>query len=93
MSPALVLFQGLLPPQDVVVVLGEAVGFVADGLDEAEAGVVAREADGLGLLLDVDELFLLREEITMGGFILSWVKASSAAWSWPRPPSMRMTSG
>ena len=37
---------------------GEAVGFVADGLDDVEDGVVAVEADGFVLLaVDVDDLF------------------------------------
>ena len=37
---------------------GEAVGFVADGLDDVEDGVVAVEFDGFVFLaVDVDDLF------------------------------------
>ncbi len=36
----------LLAPEDVVVVLREAVGLIADGLAEFQAEVLASEADG-----------------------------------------------
>ena len=39
--------EGVSVAEDVVVVLGEAVGFVADVLEKAECGVVAREGEGL----------------------------------------------
>ncbi len=32
-------------------------------------------------------------EMTIGGLVSSWSKASMAAWSWPMPPSIKMTSG
>ena len=38
--PESVFFERLLPPQHVVVVLGEAVGLIADGLAEAKAGML-----------------------------------------------------
>ena len=41
--------------------LGEAVGFVADVLQQLQAQVISREADRLGLGLHVDQLFLLRQ--------------------------------
>ncbi len=49
--------EGFLSSEDMVVVLGEAVGFVADLLEEAEAWVVSSEFEGFGLALDVDEFF------------------------------------
>lgn len=61
-------FEDGFAAQYVVVVLGEAVGFVADVLEEAQAGVVAGEADGFGAGLGVDEFFLFGEGDDHGGF-------------------------
>ena len=63
-----VFFQLRFSPENVVIVLGEAMGFVADVLEEAQAGVVAGEADGFGASLGVDEFFFFGEGDDHGGF-------------------------
>ncbi len=74
---------------------GEAVALVADLLDEMEDGGAAVEDDGVVFLAeDVDDLFAFGD----GGEGLEGVagldadlrRASAAAESWPRPPSMRI---
>lgn len=49
-----VFLKGFLFAQDVVVVLSEAVGFVAHGLKQPKGFVVAREAYWSGPGLDID---------------------------------------
>ncbi len=51
-----------------MVVLGEAVGFVAEILQQFEAHVVAGEAEGGGFGLDVEQFFFLGERNDHGGF-------------------------
>ncbi len=74
---------------------GEAVALIANALDEMENRRAAVEDDGLILLpVDIDDLFALGD----GGERLQWCMPSSsrapaAAWSWPRPPSMRIRLG
>jgi hypothetical protein len=73
---------------------GEAVALVADELDEMQHRRAAVEDDGLVFVaVEVDDFFALGD----GGE--GWLvrprdsRASAAAWSWPRPPSMRMRRG
>ena len=47
-----VLFHLRLAAENVVVVLGESVALIADVLEQAQAGVVAGEVEGLGAGLD-----------------------------------------
>ena len=51
-----------------MIVLGEAVGFVAEILEEFEAHVIAGEADGGGFGLDVKKFFFFGEGDDHGGF-------------------------
>ena len=77
-----------------VVADGEAVALVADHLDEMEHRRAAVEDDGLVFrAVEIDDLLLFGD----GGERLRGdaedSRASAAAWSWPRPPSMRMSEG
>lgn len=53
--------EGFFSAEDVMVVLSETVGLVADGLAESEALVSAVESDWFLFLLDVDEFFFFGE--------------------------------
>jgi hypothetical protein len=64
------LVEGGLAAEEVVVVLGEAVGFVADVLEEAEGVAVAGEPAGFGLAGDVDLFFSLGEADREGALVL-----------------------
>jgi hypothetical protein len=59
--PGALLLRQPLSSEHVVVVLGEAVGFVADVLQEAKGGGVAAEFDRLGVA-GAEDLFLLLGE-------------------------------
>lgn len=50
--------------------LSEAVGFVADVLEELEAEVVALDADGVADAVDVDEFFFFGEGDDLCGFVV-----------------------
>ncbi len=47
--------------EEAVVGDGEAVGFVADALDEVQGGGVVREADGIGMTRQKEKFFAFRE--------------------------------
>ena len=85
--------QRRLPPQDVMVVLGEAVGFVADVLQEPQGVGVLREPTRLGLAGHVDFFLALgqREDERRLEPIAS--SAATAALSCPLPPSISRMSG
>ena len=77
-----------------VVADGEAMALVADHLDEMQHGRAAVEDDGLVFVaVEVDDFFFFGD----GGERLrgeaEGFEGSAAAWSWPRPPSMRMSEG
>ena len=57
--PSRLLLDHALPSQDVVIVLGEAVGFVPDLLEQPQGLVVAGQPDRGGAGLDVNLLFPL----------------------------------
>ena len=54
--------------------MGEAVGFVADLLEESEAWVVSSEFEGLRYALDVDEFFFFGDGDDHWGFGVELVK-------------------
>ncbi len=54
-----ILLKLRLATEDVVIVLGEAMGLIADVLKELQADVVARKVDWFALGLRVNQLFLL----------------------------------
>src|SRR6516225_458143 len=51
----------LLPPQDVVIMLGEAVGFIADVLQQPQSRGMAAQLQRLGVAGPVDLFFALGE--------------------------------
>ncbi len=79
-------FEAFFGDEKVVVALAEAVGFIADVLEEFEAGVGAGEFDGAGAGLDEDFFFAFGEGDDHGGFdvplvegVLGGVELSEAA--------------
>jgi hypothetical protein len=61
-----VFVERALAAEDVVVVLGEAVGFVADLLEQAQGRIVAGQADGAAAGLDVELLLALGQRYDHG---------------------------
>ena len=57
----LLIAERFLPSQQMMIMLGEAVGFVADVLQQPQGVGVAAEAQGFVAVREIDELFALGE--------------------------------
>ena len=79
--------------QDVVVVLGEAMGLVAHVLQQPQGVGMPAETQRLVAVGQVNLLFALGKRDHVGGAMSSSWNADSAAFSWPRPPSISSRSG
>ena len=73
--------------------LGEAVGLVADVLQQPQGIAVAAQSQRLVALGHEDHSSRLASEITVGGAIGRLPGAASAACSCPLPPSISSMSG